>query len=109
MYRDPLPNETETSTFNAIWECIKTWDINVPEKYEGYTGATGNHVCAIIDALNDIKEENSNSSPPGPPTQQGSEPAEIRAKIDDLETAFKDEDWVAVANIFADLRELLPC
>lgn len=37
--------------FAAIWECIKSWDINVPEAYSGYCGATGNHVRAIIDAL----------------------------------------------------------
>jgi hypothetical protein len=37
--------------FNAIWGVIKTWDINVPQVYGGYCGATGNHVRAILDAL----------------------------------------------------------
>ena len=37
--------------FNAIWDVIKTWDVNVPEEYEGYCGANGNHVCAIMDAV----------------------------------------------------------
>jgi hypothetical protein len=37
--------------FEAIWQRIKSWDINVPEVYVGYMGATGNHVRAILDAL----------------------------------------------------------
>jgi len=34
----PLPGEAvdrDTPAFNAIWEVIKTWDINVPEAYGG--------------------------------------------------------------------------
>lgn len=53
MYRDPTKEDLESPVFNAIWECIKEWDINVPEEYEGYAGASGNHVCAILDALKD--------------------------------------------------------
>ena len=37
--------------FREIWDCIKSWDINVPAIYAGYMGATGNHVRAILDAL----------------------------------------------------------
>jgi hypothetical protein len=37
--------------FGAIWQTIKSWDINVPGAYNGYCGATGNHVRAILDAL----------------------------------------------------------
>lgn len=48
---DPDPEMLQTPEFNAIWECIKTWDINVPRAYQGYCGATGNHVRAIFDAL----------------------------------------------------------
>ena len=55
MYRDPKPEELETPEFKAIWNCIKSWDINVPSEYEGYCGATGNHVMAILDALDEIK------------------------------------------------------
>ncbi len=39
------------ATFEAIWQCIKSWDINVPHVYAGYCGATGNHVRAILDAI----------------------------------------------------------
>lgn len=50
---DPTPEMLESPEFNAIWNRIKTWDINVPE-VDGqglYSGATGNHVRAILDAL----------------------------------------------------------
>jgi len=54
--RDPLPEELETKEFNAVWECIRHWDIGLPEDImpnggQLYSGATGNHVVAIIDAL----------------------------------------------------------
>ena len=57
--RDPLPEELGTPEFNAVWECIKEWDIGLPEDNEGghqlYSGATGNHVVAILDALKEMK------------------------------------------------------
>lgn len=50
-----MPTPTEeilcTDTFEAIWQCIKSWDIGVPEYYHGHTGAMGNHVMLIIQAL----------------------------------------------------------
>jgi len=49
---DPTPEMLGNSRFNAIWNAIKTWDINVPHAYGGYCGATGNHARAIFDALN---------------------------------------------------------
>ena len=51
---DPTPEMIESREFNAIWSLIKSWDICVPE-VDGdgsYSGATGNHVRAIIDAIN---------------------------------------------------------
>lgn len=48
---DPLPEDLKKPEFEAIWQTIKTWDINVPEAYCGYCGASGNHVKAILDAL----------------------------------------------------------
>src|SRR5882672_4090104 len=48
---DPTPEMLNTPEFNAVWERIKSWDINVPDVYSGYCGATGNHVRAILDAL----------------------------------------------------------
>ena len=52
---DPTPEMVKSPEFNAIWECIKKWDINVPNAYCGYCGATGNHVRAILDALKQVK------------------------------------------------------
>jgi len=49
---DPTPAMLESAEFDAIWQVIKTWDINVPDVYAGYCGATGNHVRAILDGLN---------------------------------------------------------
>jgi hypothetical protein len=37
--------------FDAVWSVIKSWDVNVAGVYNGYMGATGNHVRAILDAL----------------------------------------------------------
>ena len=48
---DPTPEELNSSEFNAIWNVIKSWDISVPEAYDGYCEATGNHVIAILHAL----------------------------------------------------------
>jgi hypothetical protein len=53
--KEPWPDPTlemlEDPRFEAIWQRIKSWDINVPSVYGGYCGATGNHVRAILDAL----------------------------------------------------------
>lgn len=49
---DPTPEMLTSPEFNAVWNVIRTWDINVPEvDGELYTHATGNHVRAILDAL----------------------------------------------------------
>jgi hypothetical protein len=48
---DPTPGMLSDPRFEAIWQAIKEWDINVPRAYAGYCGATGNHVRAILDAL----------------------------------------------------------
>jgi hypothetical protein len=48
---DPTPEMLQDPRFEAVWQCIKSWDINVPGVYVGYCGATGNHVRAILDAL----------------------------------------------------------
>jgi hypothetical protein len=48
---DPTPQMLESPSFQAVWQLIRRWDIAVPDVYEGYCGATGNHVRAILDAL----------------------------------------------------------
>ena len=32
----PTPEEMASPQFEAIWNIIKTWDINVPDYYRGY-------------------------------------------------------------------------
>jgi len=54
---DPTPEMMKSFEFNAIWDLIKTWDIGVPNVYCGYTGATGNHVCAILRAISKARPE----------------------------------------------------
>jgi hypothetical protein len=53
---DPTEEQLNSYRFNKIWEVIKDWDIAVPTAYNGYCGATGNHVVAIMNAL-EIKPE----------------------------------------------------
>jgi hypothetical protein len=48
---DPTEEMLKAPEFEAVWQAIKFWDINVPDVYSGYCGATGNHVRAILDAL----------------------------------------------------------
>ena len=50
---DPEPRHFADLRFDKIWEVIKRWDIAVPSTYEGYEGATGNHVRAILDGIGD--------------------------------------------------------
>ena len=50
-YQDPTPEMLKDPLWLAIWDEIKTWDINVPTEYVGYSSATGNHVTAIYLAL----------------------------------------------------------
>lgn len=50
-WHDPEPDELNSPEFEAIWQTIKRWDINVPDVYAGDCGATGNHVVAILHAL----------------------------------------------------------
>lgn len=47
----PTPAELDDPRFKAIWDVIKSWDINVPGVYTGYMGAAGNHAAAILHAL----------------------------------------------------------
>ena len=60
-YSDPTTEMHLDPLWNAIWHEMKTWDINVPTEYAGYSGATGNHVTAIYLAIQeyvDIKKMN---------------------------------------------------
>jgi hypothetical protein len=48
---NPTSEQRKDPRFDAIWSVIRTWDVNVPEHYEGYCGANGSHVALILNAL----------------------------------------------------------
>lgn len=52
---NPTPEQMESPEFQAIWQTIKSWDVNVPEFYDGYCGANGSHVVLILNALEAAK------------------------------------------------------
>lgn len=51
----PMPDPTEADladpVFNAVYNVCKTWDVNVPECYNGYCGFNGSHAMLIVRAL----------------------------------------------------------
>lgn len=54
----PTKEEMESEEFNALWDIIKTWDINFPEYYSGYCGGNGSHVKVLLDALKPVLRNN---------------------------------------------------
>jgi hypothetical protein len=53
-YPEPTPEMLASPEFEAVWQCIKAWDISThlpSDSHRLYSGATGNHVRAILDAL----------------------------------------------------------
>ena len=59
MEHEDMPNPTQeqldSPEFEAIWQTIKSWDVNVPEFYDGYCGANGSHVVLILNALEKVR------------------------------------------------------
>lgn len=55
-----MPNPTNADLnspeFEAIWQVIKSWDVNVPEFYDGYCGANGSHAKLILDVLRKVTD-----------------------------------------------------
>lgn len=47
----PTAEQLACPEFEAVWQTIKSWDVNVPEYYEGYCGANGSHVALILNVL----------------------------------------------------------
>ncbi len=56
---EKMPNPTsetmETAEFEAVWQCMKTWDISIPSHYQGYCSANGSHVQMILNALHTVR------------------------------------------------------
>src|ERR1039457_4718101 len=55
---NPSEEELKSDLFNALWQEIKTWDINVPEYYDGYCGGNGSHVKLLLDKLKPVLRNN---------------------------------------------------
>lgn len=47
----PSQKEIERPEFEALFQLIKDWDINVPDYYTGYSSGNGSHVKLILDAI----------------------------------------------------------
>lgn len=54
---NPSDKDLKDPVFNAIWDVIKKWDVNVPSHYAGYCGANGSHVMLILDEVRKVKTE----------------------------------------------------
>lgn len=50
---EPTAQDLIKPEFEAIWNAIKKWDLERNEG-EGYAGATGTDVMAILDSIKDI-------------------------------------------------------
>ncbi|BDD79805.1 hypothetical protein [Burkholderia phage FLC9] len=48
---NPTDDDLNSPLFEAIWQVIKKWDVNVPEFYAGYCGANGSHAKLILDSI----------------------------------------------------------
>jgi len=79
---DPTAAMLETDAFERVWQCIKRWDINVPDVYGGYMGATGNHVRAILDAIRAAS-----------PTPEAGSPAEDERQVPRHGAQFTANDY----------------
>lgn len=57
-YRNPTKHEVYSDLFRDIWNVIREWDISTEyDKFDDgeryYSGATGNHVTAIMEVVID--------------------------------------------------------
>jgi len=48
---DPTEEQLKDPIWNSIYQTIKSWDVNVPEFYNGYCGANGSHATLIYEAV----------------------------------------------------------
>lgn len=51
---EPTKQDLDSPLFNSVWNVIKGWDIQ-RNPSEGYAGATGTDVMAILEAYNQSK------------------------------------------------------
>lgn len=53
----PTEEDLKNPVFQAIWNVVKTWDVNVAGRYTGYCGASGSHVKMILDGIKEMEED----------------------------------------------------
>ncbi len=51
----PTEDDLHDPEFEALWQVVKTWDINVPKYYGGYCGGNGAHVMLLLTALREAR------------------------------------------------------
>lgn len=55
MLPSPSKDEINSPEFEAIFQLIKKWDIQVPEQdIKGYSSGNGSHVKMILDVLKPV-------------------------------------------------------
>ena len=54
---NPTKDDVEDPTFNAVWDVIRTWDVNVSGYYDGYCRANGSHVMLILNEIRKRQQE----------------------------------------------------
>lgn len=70
--------------FDAIYDAICSWDVNVPACYIGYCGANGSHAAMIYASIKRSMGEAVNF---GPPTLMEGSAAAIRLRQEDLDAS----------------------
>ena len=59
MLPSPSREEINSPEFEAIFQLIKNWDIQVPEQdIKGYSSGNGSHVKLILDVLKPVLRNN---------------------------------------------------
>ena len=50
----PTIEDYASLAFQRVWDCVRRWDINVPDAYAGYRLGSGAHAKEILAALGEL-------------------------------------------------------
>jgi hypothetical protein len=95
---EPTPHMLLRPDFEAVWQAIRRWDINVPTVYRGYCGASGNHVRVILDAIDQARVE-------GTPADRNALLREVLGD-DVYRTTYTDDAWRRTLDLKGDADEV---